>query len=85
MILDISFDNRFFLILPSSQANLIDFSEVLETSIDTLRYSVDSSKTFVKWDGVTPQFINNLSNTSGPYTYDEMIAILNTSEWTPIQ
>lgn len=38
-----------YLIIPSSIVDDINFSEVHETSKDTLRYSVDGSKTFVKY------------------------------------
>lgn len=45
------YDNREFMIFNVSELNSIDFSQVLETSIDTVRKSVDEQKTFVKWDG----------------------------------
>jgi len=60
----------------------IDFTQVLETSIDTVRKSVDQTKTFVKWDGVIPDSVNNLTTKEGPYTYDEILIILSTTEWT---
>lgn len=44
------YDNRRYLIIPSSIVDNIDFSQVHETSKDTLRYSVDNTKTFVKYD-----------------------------------
>jgi hypothetical protein len=48
-----NFENRKFMIFNVSELPLIDFSEILETSIDTVRKSVDGTKTFVKWDGNT--------------------------------
>lgn len=77
-----TYNNRNYIIFPVGQLNLIDFNTVLETSADTVRKSVDETKTFVKWDGDQPACISNLSNTEGPYTYDEILDILNTSEWT---
>jgi hypothetical protein len=65
-----------------SELNQINFNEVLETSSDTVRKSVDETKTFVKWDGTIPQCVNNLTTKEGPYTYDEILTILSTSEWT---
>lgn len=44
------FENRRYLILPIEIAETIDFNEVHETSIDTLRKSIDGTKTFVKYD-----------------------------------
>jgi hypothetical protein len=65
-----------------SELNQIDFNTVLETSADTVRKSVDETKTFVKWDGTMPTCVSNLTTKEGPYTYDEILQILNTPEWT---
>jgi hypothetical protein len=56
---------------------------VLETSQETVRKSVDGTKTFVKWDGPTiPDCILDLTTKEGPYTYEEILTILATPEWT---
>ena len=44
-----------------SELELIDFTQVCETSAETVRKSVDETKTFVKWDGEMPDCINNLT------------------------
>lgn len=76
------YDDRNFMIFNISELNKIDFTQVLETSIDTVRKSVDQTKTFVKWDGIIPECVSNLTTKEGPYTYDEILAILSTSQWT---
>ena len=77
------YTNREFMIFNVSELNLIDFTQVLETSIDTVRRSVDGTKTFVKWDGnTTPSSVDGLTTKEGPYTYDEILTILNGPEWT---
>ena len=76
------FENRKFIIFNVSELNQINFNEVLETSSDTVRKSVDETKTFVKWDGIMPECVNNLTTKEGPYTYDEILSILSTTEWT---
>lgn len=77
------YPNREFMIFNVSELNLIDFTQVLETSIDTVRRSVDGTKTFVKWDGITtPSSVDSLTTKEGPYTYDEILTILNVLEWT---
>ena len=76
------FENRKFIIFNVSELNQIDFNQVLETSIDTVRKSVDQTKTFVKWDGAMPECVNNLTTKEGPYTYNEILTILATPEWT---
>ena len=44
------FPNRRWLVIPASEVANIDFNQVLETSADSLRYSVDESETFVKYE-----------------------------------
>ena len=66
-----------------TELDQIDFTQVLETSIDTVRKSVDETKTFVKWDGITiPSSVDSLTTKEGPYTYEEILTILTTPEWT---
>ncbi len=77
------YSNRQFMIFDVSELTNIDFSEVLETSVDTIRKSVDETKTFVKWDGeIIPPSIDSLTTKEGPYTYDEIVVILNGVEWS---
>jgi hypothetical protein len=78
-----AYANREFMIFNVSELSNVNFNQVLETSIDTVRKSVDETKTFVKWDGETiPSSIEALTTKEGPYTYEEILAILATPEWT---
>jgi hypothetical protein len=78
-----SYENREFMIFNVSELDTIDFTQVLETSAETVRKSVDSTKTFVKWDGlIIPDCVLNLTTKEGPYTYEEILTILATPEWT---
>ena len=47
-----------YTILTSSEVSSIDFSKVLEDSASTLRYNNDNTKTFVKFNGNTPSFLD---------------------------
>jgi alkyl hydroperoxide reductase subunit AhpC len=77
------YENRKFMIFNVSELELIDFTQVCETSIDTVRKSVDETKTFVKWDGdIIPSSVDSLTTKEGPYTYEEILNILQTPEWT---
>jgi hypothetical protein len=77
------YNNREFMIFSVTELPKINFNEVKETSIDTVRKSVDGTKTFVKWDGeIIPSSVESLTTKEGPYTYDEIIVILATEEWT---
>ena len=44
------FPNRRWLVIPASEVENVDFNQVLESSADSLRYSVDGSMTFVKYE-----------------------------------
>ena len=55
----------------------IDFSQVEETSQDTLRLSLDGTKTVLKFIGETPNFLTGLQQ----YTHEEILAIVNSSAW----
>ena len=44
------FENRRWLVIPTSLTGSINFNEVLEASAETLRVSLDGSQTFVKYE-----------------------------------
>lgn len=77
------YENRSYAIFDVWELDKINFDEVLETSAETVRKSVDGTKTFVKWnDGlVAPPSVAALI-TKGPYlTHQEILEILSTPEW----
>ena len=75
------YEQRNFMIFSTSETGSIDFNEVLETSAETLRLSVDGSKSFVKWDGDIPTSVSSLTTKEGPYTHQQILTILTGSEW----
>jgi hypothetical protein len=78
-----TYEHRQYMIFNCSELITIDFNQVLETSADTVKKSVDQSKTFVKWDGDTiPPCVQSLTTSEGPYNYDEILNILATPAWT---
>ena len=74
-----AYENRKYVIIESSEVGSVDFSEVMETSANTLRYSVDETKTLVKFVGDTPSFLDGKTQ----YTHSEILNILSGPEWTP--
>jgi hypothetical protein len=76
------YENRRFVIFDVTELPLIDFSQVFETSIDTVRKSVDETKTFVKYNMPQPSSVTALTTKSIEYTYDEILQILAGPEWT---
>jgi hypothetical protein len=76
------YTDRNFMIFNVSEINKINFDEVLESSSQWLRKSVNNQKTLIKWDGNTiPSSVQTLTTSEGPYTYNEIITILDSSEW----
>jgi len=73
---------RRFVIFNVTELPLIDFNQVDETSINTVRKSIDETKTFVKYTMPQPSSVAALTSKSQEYTYDEILNILATSEWT---
>jgi hypothetical protein len=76
------YPSRRFVIFNVSELSTIDFSQVYETSADTVRKSVDGLETFVKFDLPMPSSVTALTTKSQEYDYDEILAILATPEWT---
>jgi hypothetical protein len=75
-----TYENRRYLIIPTSITGSIDFSQVGETSVDTLRLSVDGTKTFVKYHvGSRPSIY---SSDYSEYTHPQILEVLSTEEWT---
>ena len=76
-------EHRSYVIFSTSELSVIDFDQVLEDSVDTVRKSIDQSKTLVKWDGESiPSSVQQLTTTEGIYNNDEIFVIMNTDEWT---
>ena len=73
------FENRKWVIISKDDVSSVDFSQVLETSANTLRYSNDGNKTFVKYEGSQPSFLSGKTE----YTHSEILAILDEidGEW----
>ena len=70
-----------YIILEDTEVSSINFNEVIEDNIDTLRYSVDGTKTIVKFKGTTPDFLDGKTQ----YTHEEILIIVGTSEWNNSQ
>jgi len=73
-----AYENRKYVIIDASEVSSVDFLQVMETSANTLRYSVDETKTLVKFIGDTPSFLEGKTQ----YTHSEILNILSGPEWT---
>ena len=74
-------DYRLYAILTVLEAEKIDFAQVKETSIDTIRKSNDGLITFVEFDcNDIASFLSSLDIIK-VVTYDELLIILDLPEW----
>ena len=58
----------------------VDFSQVEETSQDTLRLSIDKTKTVLKFNGDTPSFLDGKTILNR----NEMLIELKKEEWQSV-
>ena len=65
--------SRKYVILNTSEVDSVDFTQVLQTSKETLRYTKDGSKFLLKYDGTQPSFLSGKTE----YTHSEILAILD--------
>ena len=74
-----------YVILDADEIDYIDFADVLQSSPSRMRYSIDRSKTFVKYKGEQPDFIFEITKDligRKEYSHGEFLEILGTKEWT---
>ena len=62
-----------YVIIEKSYVDSIDFQQVIETSKATLRYSIDGTKTIVKFIGDVPSFLDGETI----HSHSEILEIIN--------
>ena len=62
-----------YIIIEASDVGSLDFDEITQSNLDTLRYSVDKSKAIVSFKGDTPSFLEGKTQ----YTHAEIRAIVS--------
>ena len=73
-----SFENRRWVIIDVSAITDEMISNAIQTSMDTLRKSLDNSKAVLKWEGDTPSVFNGMTT----YNHSEILTELAKPEWT---
>ena len=69
-------------IIQTSDLSNIDFSQIGETSENTLRYNLAGTKFVIKWN-TTPTFITDGSVVPvSELTHSEALALMATAEWS---
>jgi len=74
-------DNRKWVIITINNYNEEELQELvdnsMQSSVNTLRKSLDNSKAILKWDGDTPEIFNGMTT----YSHSEIQTILRGDDW----
>jgi hypothetical protein len=71
-----------YAIIQTSDLSSIDFSQIGETSADTLRYNLAGTEFVIKWNTI-PTFISDGSVVPvSELTHAEALALMATAEWS---
>ena len=74
-----------YIIVPADKLAWVRFDQVLETSPESLRYSLDGKFFILKYTGDQPKFCYEITEDLiglEEYSHQEILDILGTSEWT---
>jgi hypothetical protein len=72
------YSNRKWVIVNVSDITEEMIVSAIQTSMDTLRKSLDGTKAILKWDGDTPTCFDGMTT----YNHSEILAELAKSTWT---
>ena len=73
-----------YIIVPADKLELVRFDQVLQTSPESLRYSLDGKFFILKYLGDQPDFCYNITEDLvglEEYSHEQILEILQTSEW----
>ena len=73
-----------YAVINFTDVGLIDFSQICETSVSTIRKSLDETQFVIKWEeGYIPTFITNGSVVPvSEYDHHAILELMATSEWS---
>lgn len=76
--------SRTYAVIELTDIGKIDFAQVSENSVFTVRKSLDDTQFVIKWvDGYTPTFITDGSVIPvGTYTHEEILILMATPAWS---
>jgi len=69
-----------YVIVNTSDLGLLNYDELLTTSIETTIRNVNGDKAIVKYEGEMPSSIESLTNKT-LHNHEEIIVIVESSEW----
>lgn len=73
-----------YVTLSVTEISKLDFSQIEQTSIETLRRNIANTQTIIKWNNSagTPSCVNSLTTKSPDMTHDEALTLMSTTAWT---
>ena len=74
-----------YIIVPSEFLEYVNFTNVKQTSPDSLRYSLDRKHFLLKYEGEQPDFVFNITQDAvglEEYNHEEIIEVLKGESWT---
>ena len=82
-----------YVIANVSEVNNVDYSQVSQTSAETVRKNTELTKFILKYDGETPSTVQSLDtngkllsyNDNKYFTHPQILEIISTTEWTGTQ
>jgi hypothetical protein len=75
---------RTYAVVPIAELDNINFSEVLQTSKDTVVKNRADTDFIVKWEGgETPASVSGITPAVTTYDHAGILTLLGTVEWTP--
>ena len=78
------YNDLHYCIIDWEDVKSVSFIDVKESSPESLRRSIDGTKTFVKYEGEQPEFIFHIVGSLvglPEYTHQEFLEILKGPEW----
>lgn len=80
----IDFENRRWVVMPSSDLEIIDYSQISEDSEENIRFSNDRSEFFVKFDiGENYAYPSFIKPEHRVMTYMEIMEYIDNEMWIP--
>ena len=78
-----AFNNKIYAVLNIADIDSVNFNEVITTSKDTIRKSIDESQFLIKYSQ-TPSFISNGTITPvSVMNHEDILTLMNSDAWTP--
>ena len=77
-------NDRRYAVIYLTDLDLIDFSQIEQSSASTIRKSLDDTQFVIKWeDGYTPTFITDSSVIPvGTYDHHAILELMATDKWS---